>query len=155
MMFGLLPNPWMILAVLALLGGAFGAGHHQAYVEQEARIGKLNEKARSLENEIAEQATNKAYELKKQQDEANNQISRLKSDIATGELRLSIASSVPMPSASGASAGAGAETRCELDRAAAQRIVAVPADGDAGIRQLNALIDFYNDTRTKMQKGIK
>lgn len=158
-MFGLLPSPWLILGVLLAIGSAFSGGyykgHHDEYQAQQIEIARLNDKAREVEQQLTEQANNQATKLKKENDDAKAQIAALNSDIASGELRLSIASRVSMPSASAAATGAGAETRCELDPAAAQRIVAIPEDGNAAIRQSNALIDFYNNVRKSQLKGIK
>jgi len=70
----------------------------------------------------------------------NNQ---LRTAVATGQRRLSVLATCP--SVRGATAATGvddAEGRAELDPATAERIVAIPADGDAAIIALTALQDY-------------
>lgn len=151
-MFGL-PNPWVILAVLGALGGAFGYGHHIAVLEQEAEIARLNEEQRVKEQAMQAQANAAATKLRKANQDAQAEIARLNSDVATGAVRLSIATRQVQASGDArATCGAGTEARAELDPAAAQDLIAIAADGDSAIRQLNACIDLYNETRNKQLK---
>lgn len=152
-MFGLLPNPWMILGVIALLGGAFGYGHHIAYLEQEAEIARLNEAQRVKEQAMQSQANAAATKLRKANQDAQDQIDRLKSDVAAGSVRLSVATRKVQTSGDPrAACGSGAEERSELDPATAQELIAITADGDNAIRQLNTCIDLYNDIRNQQMK---
>lgn len=72
----------------------------------------------------------------------NNQ---LLAAVATGALRLSVKATCPVVrTATTATSLDDAEARAELDPAAAERIVAIPADGDEAIVALTGLQDYIN-----------
>lgn len=145
-----LTNPWVLVGIMGLVISSYFYGHHAAYNEQAIEVARLNAIERDKEAEMVKIAGIHATELKKANDDAKVQISKLQSDIASGELRLSIASRpVQTSEATGATPGAGDQARCELDPETAKRIIAIPSDGDANTRQLNALIDYYNEVRSK------
>ena len=72
----------------------------------------------------------------------NNQ---LLAAVATGARRLSVKATCPaVRTATTATGLDDAEARAELDPAAAERIVAIPADGDEAIVALTGLQDYIN-----------
>jgi prophage endopeptidase len=73
----------------------------------------------------------------------NNQ---LRAAVATGARRLSVKATCPAVRATTTATGVDdAEARAELDPATAERIVAIPADGDAAIIALTALQDYVTN----------
>jgi len=148
-------NPWVLIGITMLvtsaLGGGYYKGHHDAYLEQQAEIARLNEEARDTERKLNQKVADQANELRKVQDDAKAEITRLNDDIVSGAVRLSIACSSVQPARSPAPAPrAGSKARCEIDQQAARSLVAIAAEGDEAIRQLNALIDFYNTARDEL-----
>jgi hypothetical protein len=148
-------NPWVIIGISMLISGALGGGyykgHHDAYLEQQAEIARLNEEARETEHRLQEKVTAQANELRKEQDNAKAEIARLNDDIVSGAVRLSIACSNVQPAAKPSPAPrAGSKARCDIDQQAARSLVDIAAQGDEAIRQLNALIDFYNTARDEL-----
>lgn len=153
-MFGL-PNPWMIIGVMLAISSAFGGGyykgHHDAYLEQQAEIARLNEEARETERKLQQAVTDQANELRKVQDDAKAEIARINADLESGSLRLSVACSAIQPTPKPAPAPrARVKARCDIDQQAARSLVSIAAEGDEAIRQLNALIDFYNLARDEL-----
>ncbi|MBU0522707.1 MAG: lysis protein [Gammaproteobacteria bacterium] len=72
----------------------------------------------------------------------NNQ---LRAAVASGAHRLSIKAACPaVRTATGAARVDDAETRADIDPAAAERVVAITNDGDEAIRALNGLQDYVN-----------
>lgn len=75
--------------------------------------------------------------------DAQAQNKALLARIGTGAQRLSVPARCPAVGATSATTGLDdAEARAELDPASAQRIVAIPGDGDDAIRALTALQDW-------------
>ena len=75
--------------------------------------------------------------------DAQAQNKALLARIGTGAQRLSAPARCPAVGATSATTGLDdAEARAELDPASAQRIVAIPGDGDDAIRALTALQDW-------------
>lgn len=129
-------NPWVILGILAAMGAAFTAGHHQAYVEQAAAILRLNQEAIHLKD-VAD------TQLYKEKQNAQAKIEKLNSDLASGALRLSIRTQVRDADA----ACGDPQARAELDGQTAQDLVAITRDGDNAIIDLNSCIDRYNSLK--------
>jgi len=140
-------NPYMILGALALCVAAFFEGIHYQRLEDVAQIAQLNEQARQVEQQRVQEANDHAIKLRDANAKADQQIIKLKSDVASGELRLSLRAVQPASDPASA-ARAGVEARCDIDPTAAQSLVTIAADGDKAIRQLNELIDFYNQVRS-------
>jgi len=101
------------------------------------------------EQQMQQAAQSQADQLRKANQDAQAQITHLRSDIASGELRLSIATRSVQSGQDAGTASGNSETRAELDPAAAQSLVSIAGDGDNAIRQLNACIDIYNQVRSK------
>lgn len=83
------------------------------------------------------------YEQEKK--DAESKITDLRRRVQSGAVRLSVATrSGAVSSNPGTEAG---ETRAELDAQTADDLVAIAADGDRAIRELNLCIDQYNAIR--------
>jgi len=125
----------IFIAVL-LLVAAFFAGRHQARVEIQEEVTRIETKMQ----EASEEANNK---LKQEKQNAQAKIDALKSDVADGTLRLYVRTS-----GSATATGGASENGTELDRQTAQDLISITADGDKAIIQLNSCIDLYNTYRT-------
>ena len=140
-------NPWVIVGILALTISSYFYGHHQAYVEQEAEVARLNALERNKEQEMQQLADNHAKELRKVNQNAKAEVTKLQSDLSSGQLRFT-ARTVSTCKDSSSTAG-DTEARSELDPEVSQALVSITADGDSAIRELNACIDIYNEVRSK------
>jgi len=153
-------NPWVIIGLITSLIGVYFYGHHEGYqecaTENAIQVAKLNEEARRKEVELTEQVNATSANLVKANNDAKRKIDRLNSDLATGTVRLSIPAKCPVSATSDTSVASGdsVQERAELDGAVAQSLVAITNDGDAGIRQLNACIDAYNQVRDKYNQAV-
>jgi DNA-binding protein YbaB len=121
----------VIIAAL-ILAGVFTAGRHQAYLEQQAEIARI-------EAERAVEVAKAAEQLHKDKEDAQQKINQLRADVASGAQRLSIRASC-----SATVAGGDPEARAELDPKTADDLIAITADGDQAIIELNSCIDLYN-----------
>jgi prophage endopeptidase len=121
-----------IAASVLVLVGVFYAGHHQAYLEQQEEINRIAA-ARAIE------AAKAAEQLHKDKEDAQQKINQLRADVASGAQRLSIRASC-----SASAAGGDPEARAELDPKTADDLIAITADGDQAIIELNSCIDLYN-----------
>ena len=78
----------------------------------------------------------------------------LERQLSTGAVRVSVPARIatcPAAGPAGASAaGQPEEARAELDPAFASALAGITADGDAGIVDLNACIDRYNEVRARI-----
>jgi hypothetical protein len=145
-MFSLL-NPWVLVGILGLVLSSYFYGHHAAYVEQEAEVARLNAIERGKEQEMQQMADNHAKELRKATQNAKAEVTKLQSDLSSGQLRFSartISTCQDPSSPSGIT-----ETRAELDPEVSQTLVSITADGDQAIRELNTCIDIYNEIKDK------
>jgi hypothetical protein len=125
-----------IFIIVLLLAASFFAGRHQARVEIQEEVTRIETKMQ----EASEEANNK---LKQEKQNAQAKIDALKSDVADGTLRLYVRTSGSATTTDGAS-----ENGTELDRQIAQDLISITADGDKAIIQLNSCIDLYNTYRT-------
>ena len=140
-------NPWVIVGILALTISSYFYGHHQAYIEQEAEVARLNALERNKEQEMQQLADNHAKELRKVNQNAKAEVTKLQSDLSSGQLRFSARTLSTCQNTT--SADGTTETRAELDPEVSQALVSITADGDSAIRELNACIDIYNEVRSK------
>jgi predicted phage gp36 major capsid-like protein len=115
---------------------AFFAGKYQARQEIQAEVTRI-------ETQMQEAADQAADKLHKEKQDAQTKINQLRADVATGALRLSVRASCSAGDAAGDS-----EERAELDPKTADDLIAIAADGDQAIIELNACIDFYNNLRS-------
>ena len=144
-----LTNPWILIGILSVVISSYFYGHHQAYIEQEAEVARLNLIEREKEAEMVKIADNHATELRKANDQAKAEITKLQSDVASGAIRLSIATRSIQTSSDTSPTSGNTETRSELDPEVANALITIASDGDKAIRSLNACIDIYNEVRSK------
>jgi Bacteriophage Rz lysis protein len=142
-------NPWILISVLSLVASSFFYGHHVAYVEQEAEVARLNLIERNKEQQMQQLVNTHARELERTNRDAKDKVTKLQSDIASGELRLSIATRPVQACSDSTSASGDSTSRAELDPEASKSLIAITADGDNAIRSLNACIQIYNQVRGK------
>ena len=144
-----LTNPWVLVGVLSLVISSYFYGHHESYVEQEAEVARLNLIERDKEQQMQQLANTHARELERANNDAKAKVTKLQSDIASGQLRLSIATRSISTCKDATTTAGNTESRAELDPEASKSLVAITADGDKAIRSLNACIDLYNEVRNK------
>ena len=144
-----LTNPWVLVGVLSVVISSYFYGHHQAYVEQEAEIARLNLIERDKEQQMVQLVNLHSRELERSNRDAKDKVTKLQSDIASGELRLSIATRPVSTCQDASSASGDSASRAELDPEASKSLVSITADGDNAIRSLNACIDIYEKVRSK------
>ena len=128
-------NPWVLVGVLSLIISSYFYGHHEAYLEQQAEMGRLNAV-------MTEQANTARQTFEKEKQDAKNTINKLRADVNSGAVRLSIPVSSSCSAASGAT-----EERASLDTTTSQSLISITEDGDQAIRELNYCIDRYNQIR--------
>ena len=150
-------NPWVLLgilmAVLSAAGGGYFKGQHDENTRQQVEIAALNAKAREAEQNMAKVANTYAETLRKSQNAARTKETKLRADVASGALRLSIPTQSPLcsPSVTPATAGDNSgETRTELSGQVSETLIAIASEGDAAIRKLNQCIQTYETL-----KGMK
>jgi len=150
-------NPWVILgfvlAMLSAFGGGYFKGEHDEYTRQQIEIAALNAKARETEQAMAQVAQTYGQTLRKANNAAKAKEDKLRADIASGNLRLSIPiqSAVCPTSVAAVTAGDNSgETRTEPSGSAtvAADLLQIAADGDIAIRKLNSCIKTYETLRT-------
>lgn len=148
-------NPWVIigfvLAMLSAAAGGYSKGKHDENVRQQVEIAALNAQARETEQNMAKVANTYADTLRKSQNVAKVKETKLRADIATGNLRLSIptqSSTVcPSTTATSASGSDSGEARTELSGSVSETLISIASEGDAAIRKLNTCIQSYETLR--------
>ena len=150
-------NPWVLLgilmAVMSAAGGGYFKGQHDENTRQQVEIAALNAKARETEQNMAKVANTYAETLRKSQNAARTKETKLRADVASGALRLSIPTQSPLcsPSVTPATARSDSgETRTELSGQVSETLIAIASEGDAAIRKLNQCIQTYETL-----KGMK
>lgn len=147
-------NPTLWLGLAVAFGLTFWAGHHKGYaqseMEQAVAIAQANDEARAVERAMTTKLNETTAKLKKENDAAKTQITFLRLDVASGNLRLSIPTKTSVcPSSDTAITSGNNEARTELDAKTADALISITADGDEAIRKLNACVDSYNQVRIK------
>jgi len=147
-------NPWVLLgilmAVLSAAGGGYFKGKHDENTRQQVEIAALNAKARETEQNMAKVANTYAETLRKSQNAARTKETKLRADVASGALRLSIPTQSPVcsPSVTAVTAGDNSgETRTELSGQVSETLIAIASEGDAAIRKLAQCIQTYETLR--------
>ena len=154
-------NPYVLVASLFAIIGAYFYGHHQGYQEcyseAVAKVAKANDAARAKEQELNEKVNQTASALRKANNDAQVKITKLTADVQSGALRLSIpvtSNSVCSSNATGTAGGDQSQARVELDGQASANLIAITADGDKAIRALQACITSYNQVRESLKEKI-
>ena len=149
-------NPWVLLsiitAVLTSFGGGYYKGKHDESNRNQMEVARLNAEARQTEQRMGEVARTYSETLRKSQNVAKTKETKLRADIATGNLRLSIptqGSVCPSPDTASATGSNGGETGAEPGGSTdvAADLLQIAADGDAAIRKLNTCIQTYETLR--------
>ena len=147
-------NPWVILgfvlAMLSSFGSGYFKGQNDEYKRQQIEIAALNAKARETEQVMAQVAQSYGETLRKANNAAKVKETKLRADIATGNLRLSIPTQSPVcPSTTAASASGSdsGEARTELSGSVSETLISIASEGDAAIRKLNTCIQSYETLR--------
>ena len=151
-------NPWVILgfvlAMLSAAAGGYSKGQNDEYKRQQIEIAALNAQARETEQNMAKVANTYADTLRKSQNVAKVKETKLRADIATGNLRLSIPTQsntvCPSTTAASASGSDSGEARTELSGSVSETLISIASEGDAAIRKLNQCIQTYETL-----KGMK
>ena len=149
-------NPWLLLAIVLIVLGAFGSGYYKGekdeYDRSQIEIARLNAEARQTEQRMGEVARTYAQTLRKANNVAKVKEDKLRNDIVNSKLRLIVPVQAPdcaVPATADTPAPAGnTETRAELDPRIAESLVDLTSRGDTAIRSLNACIDQYNEMRS-------
>jgi hypothetical protein len=150
-------NPYLIIAAMIAIGGAYGYGHHAGYAdrdaEMQAHIAKLNEESRAKEQELASSLNNQTETLRKAKNEINKKQSDINALVDAGRLRLPVPAAPscvqPTPDAAPAVRDRD-EARPDTYREAIKAIVAIAIEGDRNTVQLNACIDTYEAVRKQI-----
>jgi stress response protein YsnF len=135
-------NPWLIIALGLALGGVYGYGHHNGYVQKEHE----DELIIAKKNEEMNDAKNKAdAELAKANKQLASKGVALTNAIRNGQQRLF----VPVATSAGCAAPAtgDGQARAELDKSVGEALVRITLDGDKAILNLNSCIDRYNSIK--------
>lgn len=106
---------------------------------------KAEQDARKKEQAMQAEHDALARKHEKEKKNAQTEIDRLRSRIRADTVRLSVPTRSGTVSANPGTATG--ETRAELDAQTADDLVAIAADGDDAIRELNLCIDQYNAIR--------
>ncbi len=132
----------------ALVAAQADAAVNKAQSEAQAQVSLANQQSQDKLNAIEEN-----HEKEKQ--DAETKIASLRNDVRTGAVRLSIATRSTRPNAGTSNATIASvdqETRSELVPEAADALISIAADGDAGMRDLNACIDSYNSAKDTIKQ---
>lgn len=120
---------------IACLLMAFFAGKYQEHQEIKAEVTRI-------ESSMKDEAAATTAKLEKEKRDAEIKVNQLRADVAAGTVRLSVRASCSASTAAGDS-----EARAELDPKTADDLIAITAEGDQAIIELNSCIDFYNNLR--------
>ena len=150
-------NPYLIIATMIAVGGAYAYGHHSGYAdrdaEMQAHIAKLNEESRAKEQEMAASLNNQTETLRKAKNEINKKQSDINALVDAGRLRLPVPVAPSCVQAAPDAAPAVRdrdEARPDPYREAIKAVVAIAIEGDRNTVQLNACIDTYNKVREQI-----
>jgi len=154
-------NPYVLVASLLAIIGAYFYGHHQGYQEcyseAVAKVAKANDAARAKERELNDKVNETANQLRKANETAQVKITKLTADVQSGAMRLSIpvtSNSVCSANTAGTAGGDQPKARAELDGQASANLIAITADGDKAIRALQACVASYNQVRESLKEKI-
>lgn len=143
---------YIVAVLLASLGGVYGVGHHNGYAQSQAevaeQVAQANAAARQTEQQLNGKIADLSTQLVKAQNDAQKQIAKRDSDIATGKLQLFVKTKGTVCPSKDAGPSSGSDTAtAQLDPKTATDLVSVTDDGDLAIRKLNACIATYNQVK--------
>lgn len=151
-------NPWVLLGIVMAVLSAFGGGYYKGkdseYQRQQIEIAALNAKARETEQAMAKVAQTYGETLRKANNVAKSKENQLRAALNDGSLKLRIPVKAPtcpslsVPETATVASGSDSGTAsAELDRQAADALIAIAAEGDAAIRKLNTCLEAYETMR--------
>jgi len=135
--------------VLVISGGYYVSDHHgyeRRVAEDKAEIDRLNGEARAKEVELGQKLARATSQLKKAKNDIKTKQASLTASADAGSLRLCPSGSVQADSSSSSASGNTAN-ESDSERQTVKALIAIAADGDAAITQLNACIATYNQVR--------
>ena len=141
--------------VLIVLGGYYVAdetGYNRRVAEDQAEIDRLNGEARAKEAELTAKIDKANGALRKAKNDIESKVVNLNARVDTGELRLP--SGCSLQTDSGAADGNQTDAS-QSNRQATKDIIAIAADGDTAITNLNACIAQYNQVMQIVNAGVK
>lgn len=157
-------------ATVATLNVTYGMGEHagsqteraqcnQDKVTQANASNKLLQAQIQRGNTLQDQLDTQSTRHHQEQTHAQAEIDRLRTSVRVGTVRLSVPTIGAACPASPGHQDAGpvaepATARTELDPATADALVAITADGDNAIRDLNTCIERYNTVRQSLNAPI-
>jgi len=152
-----LVNPWVILGLLLALAGFGAYEHHAGYQarvdEDQAEIVRLNEAARAKEAELNTKLAVANSKLKRAKDDVKTKQVNLIARADAGELRLPTCG--VQADTSAPAAGGNSTNESDTERQTVKDLIAIAAEGDAAIIQLNSCIANYNSVRETVNAGVK
>jgi len=149
-------NPWLIIGAICAVLGVYFYGHHAGYqervAEDQAEIIRLNDEARAKEVELNAKVKNLSKSLQKATNEIISNKSALNARVDSGELRLP--STCTLQADSGPTAG-DRNNASQSERETVKALIAIAADGDIAINNLNSCIAQYNEVMKTVNEGVK
>ena len=149
-------NPWFIIGAICAVLGVYFYGHHAGYqervAEDQAEIIRLNDEARAKEVELNAKVKNLNKSLQKATNEIISNKSVLNSRVDSGELRLP--STCTLQADSNSTTGYR-NNASESERETVKALIAIAADGDIAINNLNSCIAQYNEVMKTVNEGVK
>ena len=149
-------NPWLIIGAICAVLGVYFYGHHAGYqervAEDQAEIIRLNDEARAKEVELNAKVKNLNKSLQKATNEIISNKSALNARVDSGELRLP--STCTLQADSGSTAG-DRNNASQSERETVKALIAIAADGDIAINNLNSCIAQYNEVMKTVNEGVK
>jgi len=149
-------NPWLIIGAICAVLGVYFYGHHAGYqervAEDQAEIIRLNDEARAKEVELNAKVKNLNKSLQKATNEIISNKSALNVRVDSGELRLP--STCTLQADSGSTAG-DRNNASQSERETVKALIAIAADGDIAINNLNSCIAQYNEVMKTVNEGVK
>jgi len=149
-------NPWLIIGAICAVLGVYFYGHHAGYqervAEDQAEIIRLNDEARAKEAELNKKLSGVTTALVKARNDVKTKQSSINSRIDSGELRLP--STCPVQADSGPTAG-DRNNASQSERETVKALIAIAADGDIAINNLNSCIAQYNEVMKTVNEGVK
>ncbi len=152
----------VLLLVVGLPCAAYRVGQWQAaaacQITQATRdqaaataLATATDKAAARERQLNASLLGMSEQVMRKESDAAEKMQRFNADLRSGAVRLSVRTTGHCDGterASATTAGeSGREARSELVPADAEALVSIAADGDAAVRQLDAVIDAYNAAR--------
>lgn len=133
--------------------GIYFTGHHNGWTERDqemqVEIAKKNEEARAKEQELNTKLNEQEAALRKAKDDVAKKQSAMQRLADAGQLRLPSSCVQASPSAP-APSGDRNQDAAELERQTITALIAIAADGDKAIVQLNQCIDTYQTVMEKI-----